>query len=826
MRALVLMLIALLAATASHARAAVRAESDSARIALARHVSPGDRLQAGDFSILLWVHPDAPTMDARGIFEIPGVLSICTSAGGTLVASVEGEDGQGQLVSLVADSGQPLLGGQWQLVALSFRQSGFVDILHADSTGVHSGIASAGGAVMPAQQGELGPCLGADSQGRPALIGSYGLLVFRSHVVKANDLTTIRSTRRYFGPYDLSGVGSMNGVAGAEWMLNHAATTLPVNIDAGGLASQRAAVMGQPAGLHNIHVYDKRDAVGSEYERFNLVRQAIDVRDFRYVSTREPPLDGFFMVDPGPFAVTYPSVPGESALAVQLVNGPRRPIRMFISSNSRAVFRDDGSGQSPGNYAHGFFDLKRSEVSGVLFRPAVRGSGGPWFGLDCVDPPRAELTDLIDTASGVYASFSRFWTGSARATSEAPGSGLFLRRWGTYEMRCRPEEGSLMVADAPLVVEAHVMAFPGASPVLWRPRRGAWQSETGIDEAPSQQMTLDTTRHVHMFGLNDRVLNHSAISLVGNFEGLIKPGDAMFIGTGPNAGQINVVNTVTQGISQATITFDRNMLRWPEAGVYLRFGSWRFETLRYEFPPVPPGDARTWRGLFLQAVDEGSGFPVFAYSAYRPNVPGLQIGVAGWGGNGYLLQLLKSEPAAMQGWMQKAAADLWIQVPAQQNALPSNMSDFTAAIRQATPDCEIIWAAEAAHPSGSQLGWPQYIVDHAAEEGVIGIVAYNQPHVGTELEQLADGHRANLPHISRRGNIKLAELWCQLLQSAAIDPCPADFAPVWGQYDFFDVQAYLAAFSTGDPRSDLNGDGAINFFDVQRFLMLFTAGCP
>ncbi|MCE7967570.1 MAG: hypothetical protein DYG94_02350 [Leptolyngbya sp. PLA3] len=826
MRARLFLVPLLLWAVVSPSMAAVRAETDGARIALASQVSPGERLQAGDFSVLLWIHPDVPTSDARGIFEIPGVLSLCTSPTGTVIGSVEVEDDQGQAISLVADSGHPLLGGEWQLLALSFRQSGFVDIFHMDSTGLHGGIATAGELVVPLEQGASGPCLGADSQGRPALIGAYGLLVFRSHSVKAADISNIRSTRRYFAPYDLAGAGSMNGTAGAEWMLNHAATTLPIDVDAGGVTQQRAAVMGEPAGAYNIHVYDKHDQVAEEFERFNLVRQTTDVQGFRYVSTREPPLDGFFLVDPGPFAMVYPSVPGESALAVQLVHGPRRPIRVFISSNSRAVFRDDGSGQSPGNYAHGFLDLKRSEVSGVLFRPVVRGSGGPWFGLDCVDPPRADLTELIDTASGTYASFSRFWSGSARVTSEGPGGGLFLRRWGLYEMRCGPEEGSLVTPDAPLVVEAHIMAFPGASPVQWRPRRGMWQSEVGVDEAPPQQMTLDTTRHVRIFSGDDRVINHTAMVLKGNFDGLIVPGDAMFIAAGPSAGQINIIESVTQGFTQATITFDMPLMRWPEAGVELRFGPWRFETVRYEFPPVPQGDARTWRGLYVQAINEGSGFPLFAYSAYRPDVPGLQIGVAGWGGNGYLRQLLQTEPDALLGWMQQADADLWIQVPAQQNALPENMSDFTEAIRQAAPDCEIIWAAEAAHPSGVQRGWPEYIVDHAAEEGVIGIVALNHPEVGTELEQLADGQRSNLPHISRRGNLKLAELWCELLDEAAVDPCPADFAPDWGQYDFFDVQVYLSTFVTGDPSADLTGDGIIDFFDVQRFLSLFTAGCP
>lgn len=825
MRARLLMVVLCVAGLVGRAAAAVRAEVDTARIALASHVSPGDRLQAGDFSVLLWIRPDAVSSDARGIFEIPGVLSIRTSSDGTLLGSVEVRDGQDQVVSLVADSGQRLEGGQWQLIALSFRQAGVVEIFHAGSSPVHAGVASVGAAVVPLEQGAAGPCMGADSLGRPALIGAYGLLAFRSHAVGSDDVAQVWGTRWYFAPYN-GAAGSMNGVPGAEWMLNHAVTTLPVDLDAGGSAVERAAIIGEPAGRFNIHVYDKRDAVTEEFERFNLVRQTAVVEGFRYVSTREPPLDGFFAADPGAPANVYPSVPGESALAVQLVQGVRRPIRMFISSNSRSVFRNDGSGKSPGNYSHGFFDLKRAEVSGVLFRPATRGAGGPWFGFDCTDAPRESQTELIDTATGAYASFSRFWTGSARSTSEGPGGGLFVRRGGTYEMRCRPEEGSLLTADAPLVVEAHVMAFPGASTVTWRPRRGATQSQTGIDHADAQEVPLNTERLVRVFASDDRVLNHTAIVLKGNFDGLIFPGDAMFIAAGPGAGQINVVNTITQVITQATITFDRPLMRWPETGSELRFGPWRFETLRYEFAAVPPGDAHPWRGVFVQADASGSGFPLFGYSAYRAGVPGLQIGAVGWGGNGYLRQLFQTEPDAMLAWMQQADADLWIQVPAQQNSLPENMSDFTGVIRQATPDCEIVWAAEAAHPSGIQPGWPQYIVDHAAEEGVIGIVALHRPQVGTELEQLADGDRSNLPHISRRGNLKLAALWCELLEEAAFDPCPADFAPEWGHYDFFDVQAYLSAFVTADPSADLTGDGAINFFDIQRFLASFTAGCP
>ncbi len=54
--------------------------------------------------------------------------------------------------------------------------------------------------------------------------------------------------------------------------------------------------------------------------------------------------------------------------------------------------------------------------------------------------------------------------------------------------------------------------------------------------------------------------------------------------------------------------------------------------------------------------------------------------------------------------------------------------------------------------------------------------------------------------------------------------CVADFNNDCG-LDFFDVQAFLAAFAASEPGADTNGDGAWNFFDVQQFLGLFSAGC-
>lgn len=57
--------------------------------------------------------------------------------------------------------------------------------------------------------------------------------------------------------------------------------------------------------------------------------------------------------------------------------------------------------------------------------------------------------------------------------------------------------------------------------------------------------------------------------------------------------------------------------------------------------------------------------------------------------------------------------------------------------------------------------------------------------------------------------------------------CPADLADPYGQLDFFDVQAFLSAFSQQLPPADLAApEGVFDFFDVQAFLNSYSAGCP
>lgn len=47
-----------------------------------------------------------------------------------------------------------------------------------------------------------------------------------------------------------------------------------------------------------------------------------------------------------------------------------------------------------------------------------------------------------------------------------------------------------------------------------------------------------------------------------------------------------------------------------------------------------------------------------------------------------------------------------------------------------------------------------------------------------------------------------------------------------GTLDFFDVSAFISAFSAQDPAADFNADRVWDFFDVSAFISAYNAGCP
>ncbi|MBO6512365.1 MAG: hypothetical protein JJ974_00180 [Phycisphaerales bacterium] len=67
--------------------------------------------------------------------------------------------------------------------------------------------------------------------------------------------------------------------------------------------------------------------------------------------------------------------------------------------------------------------------------------------------------------------------------------------------------------------------------------------------------------------------------------------------------------------------------------------------------------------------------------------------------------------------------------------------------------------------------------------------------------------------------------WVAGVETITIVACRPDLNTD-GQLDFFDISAFLTAFSNQDPVADWNNDGFFDFFDISGFLQSYSNGCP
>lgn len=789
-------------------------------------------LTGSDFSIVAWVWRGEGGPGSQAVLQFPGVFELVIQGDDAVEFIVHRPDPIFPGLRAQAPCAVPV--GEWTLLVGSFsRADGRADVFALSQT---AGAAAGTRSSTRYQGKDLGPvegelALGAHYAGLPGMPGALGVVGVRRQSLTQADVDRLWNDRRYLGAYDTDNSasgGSLDGIPGCAWMIGHAITTAPIDGGVGGTQPLRAAVVGQPAGFFNVHIFD---AAGSVGQYLNVVRPVTSVSGFVYASHREPPYDGFFTSDLPGTGIPVSFVPGTAPRTRELASVPRGTRRVMVSANSRAVRGYDGSGLSPGNYAHGFIDLNLPRVSGVLFRPAVLNSGGsPWFGFDTKDhnPRQSEpgtIRKITDEDAGPTADLCRFFTGSRESASRGPGNGLLLLPGSYYSLRCKPEPGSLILATEPLTVEAYVLRFPGASGLTWQTDQGKTQSAPG-SQGPPQTETLDTTRLTHVLAPTDAFSTDTTLTLDADYSAQISPGDACTVGSGPYAGAISAVTGVALDSGRTVLTLSHPFYQRPREGDTLLFGSWSFLTIRHEWGGLRPEDQRVWRGIQINADPDGRlGVLVLAYSAWRPGVDGFVFGTAGWSGHGYAEQIAAAIPGSIAAWAALAAADVWVQVPAQQGSLPASMADFTARVRQWLPDCEVVWAGEMEHGTGPQQDWHQYILDQASAHGAVGLSLLEHPLLGTLPEQFADGLRAEDAHLSARGNLVLARLWTEQLARAAVDPClRADFN-LDGYVNTLDFVLFLNDFNAGMPTADWDSNGVVNTLDLLSFLNDFNAAC-
>ena len=78
------------------------------------------------------------------------------------------------------------------------------------------------------------------------------------------------------------------------------------------------------------------------------------------------------------------------------------------------------------------------------------------------------------------------------------------------------------------------------------------------------------------------------------------------------------------------------------------------------------------------------------------------------------------------------------------------------------------------------------------------------------------------------GVIETDQTWDSVtlvIDEGVLEACKADLTGD-GELDFFDISAFLSAFTSGDLIADFTNDGILDFFDISAFLSAFSDGCP
>jgi len=102
---------------------------------------------------------------------------------------------------------------------------------------------------------------------------------------------------------------------------------------------------------------------------------------------------------------------------------------------------------------------------------------------------------------------------------------------------------------------------------------------------------------------------------------------------------------------------------------------------------------------------------------------------------------------------------------------------------------------------------------------------FRSPNTDGEILHAGFFWFGGLACIDENGYTPSASFEHQLFGPGGSVCCCADFNHD-GSLNFFDISAFLGAFSAGDLGADFNFDGTLNFLDISAFLAQFAAGCP
>ena len=671
-------------------------------------------------------------------------------------------------VSLGTDSWKP---GEWHLVSVTHQVSPRLVRITVRS---ESDLARASAQSTPG--GELAVVDPLRMFG-----GSFSgamMLYILDYVLTDAEFDDIYASRSPTAPLDTSLLSIPGGKTG---VIYSPGLTVPSNVNNDVVAGAVPVLVGDAVSVNNYCVYHNEVGVTNAGD-LRTPRAVVlgSTADHRHAS----PFEGSWAVSEWfQRRVTAGVDPAVSAAGVSPVarrlamNAPSGVERVVALANSRGVravgANTSGLPRTLGeNHAHGIAAELLSNVGGVENR--VTTGVAAFFGVRGETFRTTGTVQSIEpTAAGVLRSYTRFWTGNGTASSGgaiAPGTGVHVAASSSIAPGFRQETGSLLL-DANNVVETiRYLLFPGAGEVTFQPNFSSSHAGAGSNYGESTAVDCNTqvmaTSVDGSYTIGDNTMGITSAQLAA--WSLVQDGHACH---NLATGEINMIASIEltnidemADTCDVAITFEYDWLTNPVTTNGVSFGPVAIATTERTLPNSAGSNQRR---RVVCTTDSAGPAVLLSWWTHVPGENQWVIVSAGWSGNGLGPQRTSVSDADFARMVEAMDPGLWLLIKAEQgSSFPADLVTFTDDIRAEQPGAEIVWLSPI---EVGNTGFDTASISNAAANDVIAASAW--PFGGDEIEQFADGLRADSSHFSHRGEQFSAATWLtQLGEIAEPDP--------------------------------------------------------
>lgn len=606
----------------------------------------------------------------------------------------------------------------------------------------------------------------------------YGGLVVRNHDTTQAEHEALYALASPGRLLNYSSGVNWNNTTGLQWGIVNTMASHPTTQDAG------TATAGLPndwstqstAAASNLFIFDRAATAPSFFDVYPT-------------ATTLSGTWGYVPIDDTRFPLNTPSIDnGESVAAesphfLPFANSelPDSVVRILTLGNSRSMrFSADkrlDTNLSGGNDAFGAwpqfwgggFILERLALIGGTFAVAPNlGSNNAAFGLSYDTSARASsnCTGVNNNRALRRFGYGSNAVGSTISGSEKTGgpgeSAQISAASGYYQTLTNEVTGSLYTFDRPRSYQVTCLAYPSSSPATLSLRSSnTSRSDTGAtSRAANSEVVLDTQRGSATI-ISESGLVIIKIPSVGANDPLVGDAFTVKVGGSYDVSVIESLEYVDAGVN-IEVTLEHAVASIGTlAGTTAYWGAWGLVTMAISAVGDEAWVGDAYHGYRITA-GTGTSPVVILAEAWGTTDPSYWVGSTGWSGNGYTVHIVNAFTTTrasdgLSPWVaffEVLAPDTAIVIPAQQGAVTSSIGNMTDSIREAIPDCEIIWMADHIHgrsdtvtdsnPLGDQdySAWFQWMEDNAEAHGVAYIAepAYS---LGAFTDQMIRGYRSN-----------------------------------------------------------------------------------